>query len=403
MNQRVYVTALQFDNTNKDGAALDRSRSTDYGWRADAVFAAAGASIEFGADLQRSRARHDVARALNDTAVLSPIDAFDAAATLGSVYAQAALRPASRLTVTPGLRLDWWRTSERVATSPWLTAELVATASTRLRVGGGVYRQFPDLEQSYGVRGAGSSLDAERATHVDVSLTQSLPFAATVTVPWYDRNEREVLWTPGAEPRRSPDGSVEPGRADAVWVNDLEGRARGFEVALARHAPTGLSGWAAYAHNAHRYTSGTTGESFASDAEQRHAVSLFGHYPLSNRTTVGLKFRYGSNYPRVGYFAEASPAPGAPTLFGGDRPLLVVLGGQRNALRLPPYARLDARIDHTFVWGRRRLTLFGEVANLLNRQNVRNVSYDVSRTGLVLGGTDAMLPILPSAGFVIEF
>jgi hypothetical protein len=34
---------------------------------------------------------------------------------------------------------------------------------------------------------------------------------------------------------------------------------------------------------------------------------------------------------------------------------------------------------------------------------VRNVPYDFDRSGRVVGGTDAMLPILPSAGFAIEF
>ena len=48
------------------------------------------------------------------------------------------------------------------------------------------------------------------------------------------------------------------------------------------------------------------------------------------------------------------------------------------------------------------MTLFVEVANVLNRRNMRNVPYGVDRTGRVMGGTDALMPILPSAGFVIE-
>jgi hypothetical protein len=72
-------------------------------------------------------------------------------------------------------------------------------------------------------------------------------------------------------------------------------------------------------------------------------------------------------------------------------------------LRLPAYARLDLRADRAFTWSSRRLTLFVEVANALNRTNLRNVPYSVDRSGRVLGATDSMIPILPSAGFVIEF
>ena len=49
------------------------------------------------------------------------------------------------------------------------------------------------------------------------------------------------------------------------------------------------------------------------------------------------------------------------------------------------------------------MTLFVETANALNHRNERNVPYDVDRFGRVLGGTGTLLPILPSAGFVIEF
>ena len=75
----------------------------------------------------------------------------------------------------------------------------------------------------------------------------------------------------------------------------------------------------------------------------------------------------------------------------------------RNTLRLPPYARLDVRADRTFTWSNRRVTVFGEVANALNRQNLRNVPYGVTRNGLVQEPTDTLLPIVPSAGLVIDF
>jgi hypothetical protein len=51
----------------------------------------------------------------------------------------------------------------------------------------------------------------------------------------------------------------------------------------------------------------------------------------------------------------------------------------------------------------RRMTVFIEVANALNRRNVRNVPYGVERNGRVSRGTDALLRIVPSAGLVIEF
>ena len=55
------------------------------------------------------------------------------------------------------------------------------------------------------------------------------------------------------------------------------------------------------------------------------------------------------------------------------------------------------------TWWSRRVTWFVEVVNVLNRRNQRNVPYSVGRNGQLNGVTDSLLPILPSAGFVIEF
>jgi hypothetical protein len=47
----------------------------------------------------------------------------------------------------------------------------------------------------------------------------------------------------------------------------------------------------------------------------------------------------------------------------------LVLGDRRNEIRLPPYVRLDLRAQRTLFSSRHAVTLFGEVLNVLNRQN----------------------------------
>ena len=77
---------------------------------------------------------------------------------------------------------------------------------------------------------------------------------------------------------------------------------------------------------------------------------------------------------------------------------------RRNESRLPVYARLDIRANRTFKWSRKRLTLFAEVINLLNRDNLRFDPPSINPvTRRATGLFETMLPILPSAGVLIEF
>ena len=307
------------------------------------------------------------------------------------------------VTVTPGTRIDHWTLTGSTNASPWVNAEWRVAERTRLRGGSGIYRQFPDLDQALGIHGGGRDLRPERAVHVDVGIEQSLPRQTRVLFNVYSRRERDVLWTPGAEPRLTPTGTVFPGAFDAPWTNVLSGEARGAEVVLRRDATDGFSGWAGYAFSHLKYTNtAVPEEQFWSDADQRHTLSLYGNYRLSSRTSVSARYRYGSNYPIAGYIGLPSPAQGQPTRID-DQPLFYGLSAERNTVRLPAYSRLDVRADRAFTWSRRRLVVFVEVGNILNHENLRNTSYSIDRGGRVFDTTESAMPIVPSGGLVIEF
>ena len=109
----------------------------------------------------------------------------------------------------------------------------------------------------------------------------------------------------------------------------------------------------------------------------------------SPQTSLVAKLRVGSNFPIAGYFDE--------------RPARLFAGGTRNTVRLPEYARLDIRGDHAFNYSRRRLTVFLEAINVLNRANVAAANGVIGGTGRALEFTSSLFPLLPSAGLRVDF
>ena len=95
-------------------------------------------------------------------------------------------------------------------------------------------------------------------------------------------------------------------------------------------------------------------------------------------------------YSSPGYLVERDDG-----LFLGDHP---------NDVRLPRYARLDVRAARTFRAAGRRVTLFVDVANVLNRTNVGLANGFIRpETGEAIGFTKSLLPRLPTAGLTVEF
>jgi TonB dependent receptor/CarboxypepD_reg-like domain len=287
----------------------------------------------------------------------------------------------------PGVRADRWSLTDDTTTSPWLQAEWRVGATT-VRGATGIYQQFPEFEQVLGAWGT-EGLDPERAVHADVAVERLLGTSARVQVTVYDREERDFLRRPSAEPR-IVDGRLVRAFTTARFENRLTGAARGVELFLQRLDANGFSGWISYAYGKHRYRDTVTGESFWGDLDQRHTMNLYGLYRLSPRTSVSAKLRVGSNFPAPGYFYAS-----------GGR---YFVGSTRNDLRLPSFARLDLRANRTFTWSSRRLTLFAEVINVLNRENMRYHPPSIdTRTFEARRLFESLLPVVPSAGVLIEF
>jgi CarboxypepD_reg-like domain len=403
VTQRLYWTGLRYQNDNRDGAMIDTAATSELGWRADASFSPrTRVLVEFGGDAERLDGSRTIQRQLSAASAQVTLNDYDERAPAGSAYGQVRIGLGSRLTVAPGARVDHWGATAATTPSPWVTAEFRLTEHTRLRGGSGVYRQFPDLEAVHGIHAGGSGLQPERALHVDAGVEHTLLPQTRLLFNVYMRREREVLWTPGSEPHLTPAGTISPGSFNAPSVNALRGEARGAEIVVRRDATDGFSGWAGYAFGRLRYTDTQTGESFWADADQRHTLTLYVNYRLSSRASVSTRYRYGSNYPLVGYIGEPS-ASLAPNPIVDGRPIFFRLADERNTLRLPAYSRLDVRADRAFNWSGRRLVLFVDVANVLNHTNERNASYFVDRAGRVSETMESLMPIVPSGGFVIEF
>ena len=399
ITNRVFSTGLDFDNRNPFTSTLDAARFTNFGWRGDAsVLVTPFAVAEFGGDAQTMTGRHTRLAAPPTATSLVTFGDYNERAGTASAYAQVRLA-LSRLTITPGIRGDRWTMTSATTASPWITADFRVGPRTTLRGGAGIYRQFAEFDQVFGLNGGGRGLTSERAVHIDAGIEQTLFASTTLQLTAFSRRESNVLWPTGHETRLVGNRIV-GSFFDAKWKNALNGRGSGGEIVLRRDAATGLSGWAGYAYGQLRYDRAAGTESFWADADQRHTVSLYGHYRLSSRSSLSAKYRYGSNYPIAGYLTHA---PGAPIDPETDGPAYYQLTDVRNTIRLRPYSRLDVRADRAFSWGSRRVVLFVEVANVQNRKNLRNTPYGVDRSGRAFGVNETMMPIIPSAGFVVEF
>ena len=97
-------------------------------------------------------------------------------------------------------------------------------------------------------------------------------------------------------------------------------------------------------------------------------------------------------FPVVGYY-EAGP---------GDE---VLLSSRRNAYRPGGYSRWDVRADKAFLFQHWKLTVYGEVVNVLDVTNRRYTGLDELdvRSRRVRLESDTLFPVLPTLGLTVDF
>ncbi len=391
VTNRVAWMREKFANDNRGNVSLAGGQYGEWVWNADATWLwNKPQGLEAGWTLRRLRDD-----AFTNIDLFEPIgglrpDRFRGTGLRLGGFAQQSWKTAGgRALFSAGARWDGHSVDGVQAVLPQANIGLAPRASTRIDFGWGEYLQYPDLMWFFSGFG-NTHLLPERANHFVAGWEQRLDDRTRVRVEFYARWDRDLLFRSFAEPRLLA-GRVFIPSLDAPLGNPLRGNAHGVEVFLQRRSANRLSGWVSYALGTTRLRDPVAGISFPSDQDQRHTANVYLSYRLRPSVHVSVKGLYGSGFPIPGFFRR-----------DGDN---YFLSATRNAVRLASYERTDFRIDKAYVFRRSKLTLSGEVINLLNRRNMR---FDVLNgydptTGNAQLAFEKVLPILPSAGISLEF
>lgn len=388
---RVAFLQERFDNRNRDEWTLGAGSYGEWVWHMNGSWLWKGNQpLEFGSSVRRIRAEGVTNQYQLSPVLARRLDEYRGRGYTAGGYIQQALSSAEgRVHLALGARWDRLTTNGSAAASPRASLALAPSPATRIQFGWGHYAQFPELAWLFSPLGR-RALQPERSTHYFAAVERRFGERSRLRLELYNRAERDLLFRPLLEPRVAG-GGFTPWRLDAPVENSLRGYARGVELFFQRRTANHLTGWVSYSLGYSRLRDGATGASFPADFDQRHGVNLYLSWRLRPSLNLSGRWVYGSGFPVPGYLRREQ-----------DR---YFLADSRNRVRLSAYQRADLRVNKAFVFSRGKLTLYGEVVNLLNRVNYRFSSFNGynARTGQAFLSVDRMFPVLPSAGIALDF
>jgi hypothetical protein len=365
--------------------------------------------------------------------------------TRAAAYVQHEGRFDDGVVVATGLRLER-PGSGGVFLSPRVLAGIDVGRLGRLKAGAGLHFQSPgyeklihsdyflDLSDEFRAR-----LGEERALHLVLGLARSWRGGVSASLEGYYRGfSNLVVGRLESETERAARLAPYDYPSDLQWglprepiitsfpEDGARGRAYGVLASVTREDQPSrrLTGWMAYAWGVADRTA--YGRTYPFDYDRRHALTAVAYYRFSGKLELGVTGRVASGTP-------TSPPRGVLVLGArdaGDRDrdgnrdeilpardesgrLVYVAdpGGvdSLNSIRLPTYARVDARLSFSPRGPAGRWLFYAEVLNLLDRRNASSYDWDMrldpgaARPRIEVGEGQDGIPLLPTVGVRVRF
>ena len=383
LRQRVSISGQELVTTLPTGRLAGRAHNRAITYRTEIQHAVGGGLLDAGAEYSRILGARE-------TEVGGPGTLRD---TLEATWAtRAAFLNLGRVigrgvSFESGVRMSASTLMHQRAASPWIRGTWRFRPTWSVNASAGKSRQFSTIDDMLSPTGA-PELVPERATHLDVGIEHQragVVWQATL----FNRAEHDVLRRLDLRPTLGQDVIFDP-MSQGSYRESVQGFSRGIELIARADGRGPLSGWLSYTGAITRQTDLATSETFWGDADRRHALNAAGVLRIGHQTSIGGVLRAASGIPIPGYFS-------------GSHGRLIV-GDHRNDVRLPAYARVDARVQRTILSSRYGVTVFSEVLNVLNRRNAGLADGSVQAvTGEAVGFSRPLMSRRASAGIEVTF
>jgi hypothetical protein len=277
----------------------------------------------------------------------------------GAVYTELAWPKFAALRATTGLRVDRSGTSGRIYVSPRMRADYQAGPSVRLTGAWGVYRQsIPYIW--IGSHPANALLDPVWSRQIVGGAEVGSLAGARVLLGAFDKRYRGYPVDPTAPSHVLISAATD---FESPFVGRLEPaglvRARGIDASVTRSFGRAFATGVVYSYW-RLAQSGLDRVWRPADFDIRHHGRIDLRYNRHDRWLVSASWRYATGRPFTPFDVKASIRAGAGRY---DKARI-------NEENYPRYHRLDVRVDHVRALRRARVTLYAEIDNLYDRDNV---------------------------------
>ena len=376
-------------STNEDNRTDDFSIICQNDWKFNSL-----QDIGFGIDVSQTTVKYSLTGNRLTAGAQNLLD-LDQRAWENAGYVRDQLSLLANLTLTGGLRLENYSSTNSWFVEPRLSSNYQLTDNVSLKAAFGIYHQFVNRivneDVTEGSRDfwvlADTSIPASKAIHYVLGAAWQNDGYVFDIEGFYKTLDNIAEFT-----QRFQRNAFEP---YTFLVGD--GRIRGIQVLLQKKAGS-FNGWISYTlmKAEDRFPQLNDDQYFPASNDQTHELKVIGNYSPGDDWNVAATFIYATGKPYTAPISQYS---------------LVLLDGTtysythvspEDAYRLPDYQRLDISVSKKFRFKSSALDVGLSAFNLYNHTNISYYQYNVNTQPVVVTAVTG-LGFLPSVFVQYEF
>jgi len=296
--------------------------------------------------------------------------------TKTALFLQSTFKIFDPLIITTGLRYDYFELTKENNFSPRLSLSYNLTDKTTFNLAWGKYYQSP---ASYQIAPDERNLllKSSYADHYIAGIEQRLGYDTKASIEIYHKELSNLI--------------VDPDSSNLL-INTGSGYAQGVEFSLQKKFTDGFVGSASYSYSTSQRRDYDQTALYDFEYDRPHIINLIFGLEMGAGWQIGAKFQYASGNPYT-------PVIGVYSKDGNT----YLIDGEKNSARYPDYHKLDLRIDKQFVFNNWSFSVYLDLWNVFNRDNVISYSFNAEKDGTVTTTPRYDFGIMPILGFTAKF
>lgn len=291
-------------------------------------------------------------------------------------FLQSSFRIVDPLMISAGLRYDYFSLTNENNFSPRISLSYNLFERTRLNFAWGRYYQSP---ASYEVAPdeRNLSLKSSYADHYIAGVEYRLGLDTKAGIEIYHKELSSLI--------------VDPDSSNLL-INTGSGYAQGIEFSLQKKFTDGFVGSVSYSYSISKRRDYELTSLYDFEYDRPHILNLIFGLEMGAGWQIGAKFQYASGNPYT-------PVTGVTEIDN----IFYVIDGENNSARYPDYHKLDLRIDKQFVFDNWSFSVYLDLWNVYNRDNVVSYSFKTTKDGTITTEPRYDFGIMPIIGFTAKF